>query len=270
MAQPDTKRRTLLEARRELSIGIRASEEWQPSYKKHPETFKALLKHEAALEESVAEYLAGLAERAPNYVDWALVPEPVKVSAASNPLANKDDEVWQGETIDFTKAVIDAITMLIATGGRFGELEYGISLGITSLSESVLVAARQQVATLVSQVTDTNRKLIREAIAQGIARGEDATAIMARIRKVVNNPVRAEMIAQTESVNAYQTGLKNFAVETNAVSKVWESLAGACKICAPVDGQTVAIDEQFTLANGSQVDRPSAHPRCRCGVIYNY
>lgn len=96
-------RRSLLEARSELTQAIRASEEWTPSYKRHPETFRALLKHEAELERQTAEYLAGLAERAPQYVDWSLIPEPVAVQAASSPLANKDDAVWQGETIDFTK-----------------------------------------------------------------------------------------------------------------------------------------------------------------------
>jgi hypothetical protein len=257
-------RTELLEARAELTQAIRASEEWQPSYKRHQSTFKALLKHEAELERQIAEYLAGLAQRAPGYVDWSLVPEPVK--AASNPLANKSEEVWVAEQMNMTRAVIDAITMLIATGGVAGELEYGITLGITPLSESVLVAARTQVAGLVSGVTDTNRKLIQEAIKQSIARGEDTTGTIERIRTVINNPVRAEMIAQTESVNAYQTGLQSFAVETGAKSKTWESLAGACTVCAPIDGETVDIDETFS--NGS--DRPSAHPRCRCGLIYNY
>src|SRR5680860_651354 len=101
--------------------------------------------------------------------------------------------------------------MLVATGGQFGEIEYGISLGVTELSESVLVAAREQTAGLVSGVTETNRNLIRESIKQSITRGEDVKESVARIKKVINNPVRAEMIAQTESVNAYQTGLKNFA-----------------------------------------------------------
>ncbi|QOH56241.1 phage minor head protein [Rhodococcus rhodochrous] len=270
MALPDTTRPTLLEARREVSISIRASEEWQPSYKKHPATFKALLLHEAQLEESVAEYLAGLADRAPNYIDWSLIPEPLQVTAASSPLANKDDAVWEGEALDLTKAVIEAITLLVATGGQYGELEYGIDLGITSLSETVLVAAREQTAALVSQVTETNRKLIREAIKQSIARGEDADGTIARIRKVINNPVRAEMIAQTESVNAYGRGLYDFANTTGAKTKTWEALAGACKICAPIDGQTVPIDKPFVLGNGKEVMHPGCHPRGRCGAYYNY
>lgn len=90
--------------------------------------------------------------------------------------------------------------------------------------------------------------------------------MVARIRKVISSPVRAEMIAQTEAVNAYQSGLLNFGIETAAKTKTWEALAGASKICALIDGETVAIGEQFS--NG--VDAPSAHPRCRCGVIYIY
>lgn len=259
-------RRQLLNARVELSQAIRASEEWQPSYKRHPQTFKALLRHEAELEAATAEYLAGLAERAPQYVDWKQVPQPQKVSAASTPLANKTEDVWANEMIDMTKAVIDAITMLTTTGAQFGELEYGIDLGVTELTDWILTAAREHTAGLVSQVTDTNRKLIQEAIKQGIARGEDTAAITARIGKVINSPVRAEMIAQTESVNAYQSGLLNFAQETNAKTKTVEALAGACQICAPLDGETVDIDKEFS--NGS--DRPAFHPRCRCSLIYNY
>ncbi|WP_100504082.1 phage minor head protein [Mycobacteroides abscessus] len=257
-------RHALLEARAELTQAIRASEEWTQSYKRHQDVFRALLKHEAELERQTAEYLAGLAQRAPEYVDWDLVPEPIK--AASTPLANKDDAVWQGEAIDMTKAIIEALTMLTATGAHFGELEYGIDLGVTSLTDWVMTAAREHTAGLVSQVTDTNRKLIQEAIKKGIALGEDRDAMVARIRKVINNPVRAEMIAQTESVTAYQSGILNFGLQTGAKRKVYEALAGACKICAPLDGEVVDIDKPFS--NG--VDHPPSHVRCRCSSWLEY
>lgn len=167
------------------------------------------------------------------------MPEPVK--AASTPLANKDDAVWAGESVDLTKAVIDALTMRTVTGAQFGEIEYGITLGVTELTDWILTAAREHTAGLVTHMTDTNRKLIQEAIKKGIARGEDRDVMAASIRKVINNPVRAEMIAQTESVNAYQSGLLNFGIETGAKTKTVEALAGACQICAPLDGETVDI-----------------------------
>lgn len=115
-------------------------------------------------------------------------------------------------------------------------------------------------------VTDTNRKLIQEAIKKSIALGENRALTETRISKIINNPVRAEIIAQTESVNAYQSGPLNFGIETGAKTKTWEALVGACVICATLEGETVKIID--TLSNGA--DRPSAHPRCRCGVIYNY
>lgn len=259
-------RPALLEARAELTQAIRASEDWAPSYKRHQGVFKALLRYEAQLDGQVSEYIAGLAQRAPQYVDWSLVPEPVQLQAASTPLANKDDAVWAGETIDLTKAAMDAITMLTVTGAQFGEAQYGITIGVDSLTDWILTAAREHTAGLVSQVTDTNRKLIQEAIKKGIALGEDRDAMTARIMKVINNPVRAEMIAQTESVNAYQSGLLNFGIETGAKTKTWEALAGACQICAPLDGETVGINETFS--NG--LDRPPGHVRCRCGSYLGY
>nr|WP_321999632.1 phage minor head protein [Rhodococcus qingshengii] len=216
----------------------------------------------------MAEYLFGLAQRAPQYVDWSVVPEPFK--AAASPLANKGDDLWKAEEFDLTKAVIDAITMLTTTGAQAGELASGIYIGVSSRSQTVLVAAREQVATLVSQVTETNRKLIREAIKQSIARGEDVAATIERIKAVVNNPVRAEMIAQTESVNAYGCGGYDFSVETGAKTKTLEALADACKSCGPSDGQTVDIDKPFVLTNGHEFMFPACHVRGRCGVYYQY
>lgn len=139
--------------------------------------------------------------------------------AASTPIANKSDEVWQGEALDLNKAIIDAITVLTVTGAQYGIVEYGIAIVATPLTEWILIAAREHTASSVTGVTDTNRKLIQEAIKQGIARGEDRDA-----------------------------------------------LAGACKICAPLDGQTVAIAKEFS----NDLDRPPAHPRCRCGSYLVY
>lgn len=259
-----TTRPQLLSAREALHESIRASEAWGDSYKRNKATFKLLLTNEAKLNTAVAEYLHGLSTRAPRYVDWSQLPQPVQ--AAANPVFNKDDLVWNAERIDLTAAIIDALTQLVATGGQAGELTYGVSLGITSLSKSVQEAARKLVARLVSGVTDTSRDLIRESIQQSIARGEDITAATERVMKVINNPVRAEMIAQTESVNAYQTGLNNFGLTTGAKTKTWDGLPGACAICSPLIGTTVDINDTFD----GGYDFPATHPRCRCGIIYNY
>lgn len=263
----------LLKAREDLRVAILAAEEWQESYKTSPTTFRRLIELEAVLETAAAEYLHGLADRVPDYVDWTRLPEPIKADAG--PVANNDDPVWKQEEVLLTAAVIEIITELIATGVVAGELIYEVPLGFSTigaatLDESIMQAARLYTAELVSGVTATTRKQIRESVAKSIAMGEDTDASIVRLKEIIDNPVRAELIAQTEPVNAYQTGLKHYAMATGAKRKEWDGLVGACKLCSPLIGKVISIDETFKLDNGKELDRPAAHPRCRCGLIYLY
>jgi hypothetical protein len=259
-------RKKLLSARAELSAGLRASEDWQPSYQSNPRLFKTLLSYEAQLENDVAEYFHSLSDRAVFFVDWTQLPRPLMADATPG----KSDPVWDAEQAQLQAAIIDVITSLLATGAQAGEATYGFAAGLTTLDEDIMKAARNLTSTLVSGVTDTTRDLIRESIQQSIARGEDIDAAKARIMKVINNPVRAEMIAHTESVNSYQLGLSHYSKKTGALRKEWEALPRACPICSPLAGKIVGINEQFELGDGTLIDHPSAHPRCRCGMIYHY
>jgi len=261
-------RNELIRALEDVRVGIRASEDWQSSYKKDPKTFKALLAAEAKLETAAAEYLVGLSQRAIGYVDWSRLPTPVQADAG--PVLNNSSPVWKEEETRLSAAVLDTITHLVATGAIAGESIYGIPVGFSTLDEAILLAARTQVGKLVSNVTVKSRDLIREAIQHSIAQGEDVTTAQERLLSIINNPVRAELIAHTESVNAYQTGLNNFGKSTGAVSKTWDGLVGACPICSPLIGETIGIDEEFDLSTGESIPHPAAHPRCRCGLVYNY
>jgi hypothetical protein len=267
-------RQELLSAREQLHVAIHAAEEWQDSYKASPDTFRQLLSLEAALETAAAEYLHELSSRAPDYVDWTRLPEPIKADAG--PVANNDDPAWKQEEIILTAAVIDIITDLVATGAVAGETLYGIPAGYStlefaSLDDAIMQAARKLTAEMVSNVTETTRKLIRESVAKSIAIGEDISYATERVMRVIDNPVRAHLIAQTEPVNAYQGGLQHYAKSTGAVRKKWDGLVGACPLCVSAINQgEIGIDELFKLSNGREVERPACHPGDRCGVIYIY
>lgn len=265
-------RTELIDAHHELHVHIRAAEEWDPEYQETPNAFVKLLTLEAMLETAVAQYLHEAAERAPGYVDWSRLPDPVDavVKADAGPVANNDDPAWSNEEKLLTAAVLGVITELIATGAQAGEERFKIPMGFDSLHESVMESARTYVAKFVRGATGTTRKLIRESVAQSIALGEDINDSTIRLMKVIDNPIRAELIARTEPVNAYQNGYYLYAKETGAVTKQWHGLAGACSICSPLIGTTLPIEEKFVLANGKEVDHPAGHPRCRCSLIYNY
>lgn len=261
-------RQELLKAREELHVAIHAAEEWQEGYKASPDTFRRLLELEAALETATGEYLHELSTRAVKYVDWSRLPEQIKADAG--PVLNNDDPVWAYEEQLLTAAVIELITELIATGAIAGEYLYGIPMGFNTLDEALMQAARLHTAEFVKGVTETTRKLIRESVAKSIALGENAHEATIRLMNVIDNPIRAELISQTEPVNAYQTGLKHFAKVTGAKQKTWDGLIGACQLCSPLINKTIDIDELFVLSNGREIDRPAAHPRCRCSLIYLY
>lgn len=89
---------------------------------------------------------------------------------------------------------------------------------------------------------------------------------MERLVGIINNPVRAEMIAQTESVNSWSLGQVSYVRETGARTKVWEALAGACTLCAPFGGIKMELDDEFP----GGVLRPARHPLCRCSVCFEY
>lgn len=148
---------------------------------------------------------------------------------------------------------------------------YGIPMGFNTLDEAIMQAARLHTAEFVKGVTETSRKLIRESVAKSIALGENAHEATIRLMDVIDNPIRAELISQTEPVNAYQSGLKHYASKTGAKRKKWDGLAGACPLCVSAINQgEIDIDAKFTLSDGRKVDRPACHPRDRCGVIYLY
>ncbi len=101
--------------------------------------------------------------------------------------------------------------------------------------------------------------------------GMNPTLVAAKTRKFAEKMLRdrASNIARTETMNALNTGQleawkqqqKSGLLAKNA-SKEWIVTPDdrLCQICAPLDGEIVPINKQFSIG----VDAPPAHPRCRC------
>lgn len=257
----------LLEAHVELTASIRAAETWEHSYTESPATFKRLVREEARLQAAANDYLLGLRDRAERLVNWHEVElRPLEADV----IPPKDSDLFRVEIALLSSVLSDHVIELVTIGAQAGEDIYKRPLGFTSLTEAVLSVADKRIADMVSQISTGTRNQIRRAIKRSIKNGESRGQALERIQKMIASPVRAEMIAQTESVNAYQAGLDVFGEESGVKSWTWDSLSGACELCAPLHGVTKKVGQLFTLGNGVKVARPAAHTRCRCGRIANY
>src|SRR5690242_6264654 len=99
------RRSRLLSAHIHLTEAIRASEEFEPSYKQSPSTFKRLLHEEAVLQAAANEYFLGLSDRIPGLVDWSQVQlRPIQAAAVPPP---GSDEFKQ-EAALLSRAVYDS------------------------------------------------------------------------------------------------------------------------------------------------------------------
>lgn len=85
---------------------------------------------------------------------------------------------------------------------------------------------------------------------------------------------RSEMIARTETMTANNQGQMEV-MQQNADAGLFDRSKAkkkwivtpydrVCKICAPMHGKKVGLDEEFKLRDGKTVSVPPAHPNCNC------
>lgn len=261
---------------------IKAAENWSPIYRKARSAHDQLIKAEAKMERILKKHFRDVADQAEDFIDWRYY-QAVKASYDVKVLV-KDSAVDQADDILF-ELLFDTVSIATAAGAQAGEHIYGLKLGLDSASAVIQRIALEQVATLVGKkvlfdgqvvtnekpeyrISEKTRKDIRQSINVSITLGEDQKAAVGRLRKVINNPKRAEMIARTESVNSYGRGLLNFGEQSGAIGKEWQTV-GAIDICS----EYAALGPRpFNYVYDKRTGRtgPAAHPNCRCGLRLIY
>lgn len=145
-----------------------------------------------------------------------------------------DDLLWTDEQRRLEDALRPEIEALALFGVQkvreaLGEQAVGINWDLANSRAAEW--ARQYAGERSKTLTETTRTSVREQLGQWIENAETLPDLIQRVSTVVDNPVRAEMIAITEATNSY--------AEANA--QAWGEA-----------GYSPAIY------------RPAAHVRCRC------
>jgi len=264
----------------QADILIKAAEKWSPQYKKDPKSQAKLIRFEAKLERILRKYFRDLSERVPAYVNWSAYAGFVQAFDVDVLIDDEDLDYEDGLVFNL---LYDDYAKGIAIGADAGEVIYKRPIGISETSAAVQRAAREQVAMLVGkkvdksgrvvdnpradyQISNKTRQDIRESINTSLSLGETIESAKIRLSKTINNPKRAEIIAQTESVNAYQIGLKTFGEESGAVGKEWLSLNDDDECGDNANAGIIDLNDSFPSGD----KEPAAHPRCRCSLRLVY
>lgn len=254
---------------------IRAAEPWSDQYKKDQETFVGLTTTEARLERHINAWLRGLANRTLFLINWAAV-QHIKAYDVEV-LINEDELDNQAGLI--AQFIFEDIAAATALGAQAGETVYAMPIGIHSTDAAVQRLTTEQVASLIGKrvdkngiiidnpnakyrITDAIRKDISSAIKTGVNLRETETQMVDRVRTSIRNKNRATIIAQTESVNAYQNGMLEFGNQAGAVGK--ESLTINTQDICGVNAKAGIIKLNATFPSGHKA--PAYHPRCRCSL----
>ena len=259
----------------EAYVVIRASEEWAESYKDAPVQWKDLIHSESRLQRNLRQHYREFAkQRVAGWVNWSEYQNRLAlVNAAEVQVTITDDNSdYKAEQQLITAVVIDEIRIEM-TQGILGAREiYTKWIGTATVNDLVSQAALDRAAELARGLNETTLSAVQKSIETSIRLGEDITKATARLQGIIDSPIRAEMIARTETVRAFQTGKHIYATQTGAMTKTWSAMPGADAGAAytpcldNADQDPIPVGADFSSGD----PYPPAHPRCRCDVIYQY
>lgn len=116
---------------------------------------------------------------------------------------------------------------------------------------------------LIKGIDETSRTRTQQALQRWINSGEPLQALTDSLSSIYG-PVRAEMIAATETTRAYAQG-NLIAYQDSGVVKKWQWQTArderVCPVCGPLHGKEAPLGESF-----DGVSFP-AHVKCRCWAL---
>jgi hypothetical protein len=189
---------------------------------------------------------------------------------------------WNDEMFKRTKGIIRAEAELAA-----GHQSRVLGVQVTDFIDRprVLHALDQEGYKFARTVNATTADRLRDELKAAEVAGESIPQITQRIQEVFVGTEReaswrAEMIARTETAQAYTVGTTELWRETGVVEGVvWKSSSDACEFCMAMDGEEVDLGESFfelgdvMFVEGKSmhfdyrpIDGPPLHPGCRCAL----
>lgn len=136
----------------------------------------------------------------------------------------------------------------------------GIMFDYTLANTAARDWANRYVGQLITQIDETTRRAVQEAVTRYIGNGESLQNLVSDLQGTGFSRRRARLIAMTETTRAYAEG-STLSYEQSGVVKEFEwRTANDERVCPTCGGNA---GKRFPL-NG--LTKPPAHPGCRCGM----
>ena len=256
-----------------LDAIIRASEGWAPRFNKTPDHHAEIIKIQNRLERKLRRYFRDLAQKSSNMVRWDIWYKDrylVKAADDYDIAVSINGSAFEADATVLIGVIYDQIAAGVLTGAQAEQELISGWLGVTKTSSFISEAAVQRAGNLIKGIQETTRRDIARSIQTSIKLGEDQAHTVERLMEFIDDPVRARMIARTEAVRAFNSGIMEYGRASGAETKRWDTTGAGCpNICALIDREPIPMEANFEGGGGSY-DFPPAHPNCQCSVIIGY
>jgi SPP1 gp7 family putative phage head morphogenesis protein len=246
-----------------LAKELPTGEPFHASYKKNREIFRKLVTSMITLKRGVNKFLSGQQERLDRLIKLHLVTggESMGIKAdEADDLIN--DENWDLEDTELASILEEDIMPVYKLGLLAQQQLLEQDLGPDIFERPQTDFLRNYVIPLAKDINDTTKKMVTEQVRTSIALGETKPEMIERLNDTLSDVRRSRVVAQTESIRAFSQGRLEVGKQMGLQEKTWEATDSACPACEDVDGETVGIDEDFSIGT----DAPPGHPNCKCGL----
>jgi len=138
---------------------------------------------------------------------------------------------------------------------------------LDQVNERAVDYAANRSATLISDLEDSTREMLRSDLVSGMEAGATNDEIADMLADNYGfSDERADTIARTETADAdVQGNLEGYKASGVVSGKEWVTgQDDFCDECAALDKVVVGLDDDFPEGGG---DGPTLHPNCRCDIL---
>jgi HK97 family phage portal protein len=119
---------------------------------------------------------------------------------------------------------------------------------------------------LIRNIDQTTVQDLRDTLTAAIGTGTALPELTEKVNVIFNDPARAKLIAETETIRAYNQGAFSRWQAAGVQQAQWKTVNDGhiCPICSRLNNQIANISDGWTDPATGKIYLDIAHPRCRC------